>query len=79
MNFNSGASELLHVMRILNMEPGTFTLKYCEERDKVRIKRMKLKMSTEGKRRRKKRRAIRKGFADKNEAEEGEVYGAGMF
>ena len=49
------------------------------QRDKNRVEKMEQKSLDCNKQRRKKLRAIRKGFADKDEEQEGVVYGAGLF
>ena len=79
VSFNSGAHGLLDVFRQLNMVVGCFTKKFCLKSDMTRIKKMKRKMSVEGKNIRKRRRAEKKGFVVRNEEKEGEVYGSGLF
>ena len=76
--FNSGAHGLPDVFRQLNMVVGCFTKKFCLKSDMTRIKKMKRKMSVEGKNIRKRRRAEKKGFVVRNEEKEGELYGSGL-
>ena len=52
---------------------------FCVKSDMIRIKKMKRKMSAEGKRIRKRKRAQNKGFAVRDEEEEDEVYASGLF
>ena len=78
LSFNSGAHGLLDVFRQHNMVVGCFTKKVCVRRDMTRIKKMKRKMSAEGKEIRKMRRAQKKGFAVRDE-KKGEVYATGYF
>ena len=79
LSFNSGTAGLLAVYNKLDINSGYFTDKYCERRDKARIKFMTRKMSAKGKAIRKRKRAQRKGFDVVNEEKEGEQYGAGLF
>ena len=79
MSFNSGAKELCKVMEKLGMTPGPFTQVFCQLKDRNRIDNMNRKSSVEGKKCRKRHKAIRKGFQDTHEANEGDVYGAGEF
>ena len=79
LSFNSGSHGLLDVFRQLNIVVGCFTKMFCVKSDMVRIKKMKRKMSAEGKRIRKRKRAQRKGFARRYEEKEGEVYASGLF
>ena len=79
LNFNSGASGLLRVFNSLKIKPGYFTETYCNKQDGKRIKKMECKMSTEGKRDRKRKRHIPKGFQVSHEETEGDVYGSGVF
>ena len=79
MSFNSGAKELCQVMEKLGTTPGPFTQVFCQLKDRNRIDNMNRKSSVEGKKCRKRHRAIGKGFQDTHEANEGDVYGAGEF
>lgn len=79
LSFNKGAHGIVDVMKRMNMDPGCCTLAFCSRSDTMRIKHMGRKMSDKGKRQRKKRRAIRKGFQVEQEEKEGEIYGSGAF
>ena len=61
------------------MNSGHYTTAYCVKKDTTRIHKMDRKMSTEGKRDRIRKRAVRKGFQDKHKETEGEVYESGQF
>ena len=79
LSFNSGSHGLLDVFRQLNIVVGCFTKMFRVKSDMTRIKKMKRKMSAEGKRIRKRNRAQKKGFAVRDEEEEREVYASGLF
>ena len=79
LSFNSGSHGLLDVFRELNIVVGCFTKMFCVKSDMIRITKMKRKMSAEGKRIRKRKRAQKKGFAVRDEEKEDEVYTSGLF
>ena len=55
------------------------TANACRKADICRVKQAKRKSTNKVKQRRKTLRAVRKGFNDKNEQEEGETYGSEAF
>ena len=79
LNFNSGSSTMIEIITLLGLNPGYFTNVFCEKKDEIRISKMKRKMSDEGLRDRKRKRAIKKGYIDKDKANEGKVYSCGSF
>ena len=79
LHFNSGATKKVDIMKQLGVCAGHFTKEFCLVKNNNRIKNMKRKMSAKGIADRKSKRALRKGFQDKNEEKEGEVYGPGQF
>ena len=79
ISYNDGASGLLNVFHLIKIKPGFFCEQYCMQRDQNCVEKMEQKSLDCNKQRRKKLRAIRKGFADKDEEQEGVVYGAGLF
>ena len=70
---------MLQILKLLGLTPGFYTELFCDKKDTTRIIKMKRKMSVEGKADRKRKRAVRKGFTDKNQENEGEVYATGSF
>jgi len=58
---------------------GKFTAQFCVKKDNDRISVMERKSKIENKNRRKRLRAVKKGFSDRDEENEGVVYGAGLF
>ena len=79
LNFNSGSYRMLQILKLLGLTPGFYTELFCDKKDTTRIIKMKRKMSVEGKADRKRKRAVRKGFTDKNQENEGKVYATGSF
>ena len=63
----------------LNVDPGFYMSQYCYKTDKMRISMMEKKSMPSVKLRRKALRAIRKGFIDKEQDNEGVTYQAGGF
>ena len=74
ISFNDGTKRLIDVM----VEPGHYSETY-NYKDLSHVKSMENKITVETKSRRKRLRAIRKCFADANEALEGLTYGCGKF
>ena len=70
---------MMSLLKKLGLFVGKFTRKFCEMKDKCRIENLNSKMSVEGKLYRKKKRAERKGFEDKELDDEGEMYACGEF
>ena len=63
----------------LGIEPGYYTMEGCTTADLKRIKQSDRKSTDGVKARRKTLRAIRKGFNDKHELDEGDTYASGSF
>ena len=78
INFNDGASSILNVMKEYGLQDGHYASTFCGKKDEGRIKECFRKQSEKGKASRKRHRAIRKGFGDKDKENEGLVYGAGI-
>ena len=79
LSFNDGQRFLIKLFTELNVNAGEYLQSYCVRNDYERVDKMEKQCSTPVKLRRKKLRAIRKGFCDQNEASEGTVYGSGEF
>ena len=79
LHFNDGQRFLEKLFYKLQMNVGINVSEYCLRKDSERVNKMEKQCSTPVKLRRKKLRAIRKGFCDQNEAAEGPVYGSGEF
>ena len=77
--YNDGVQGTLPVLTKLGTEHGFFTPNACRKADICRVKLANRKSTNKVKQRRKTLRAVRKGFNDKNEQEEGETYGSGAF
>ena len=77
--FNDGLRFLEKVFLELRMDVGINLQNYCLRKDKERVTKMELECSTPVKLRRKKLRAIRKGFCDTHEATELPSYVKGGF
>ena len=78
-SFNDGAKGLLPVFDQLGIEPGYYTIESGTRVDLERIKQSDRKSTDGVKARRKTLRAIRKGFNNKHELDEGETYASGSF
>ena len=78
INFNAGSSRIIDVMKEYGIQDGYYTNVFCCKKDEERIKECNRKHGEKGKASRKRHRAIRKGFGDKEKEKEGVVYGAGM-
>jgi hypothetical protein len=79
LNFNEGQQFLNKLFNELGMEFGVNAQNYCLRRDNKRIIKAEKQCSTKEKSRRKKLRAIKKGFCDQNEELEGVTYKSGEF
>ena len=79
INFSDGARPLITVMKHLKMIPGKYMKMLCHRYNTGRIKTMTDKSSKKTKDRRKKLRATRKGFIDKEKEDESETYKGGEF
>ena len=80
INFNDGATGFANrVMKDLCLVDGQFTSKFCEKAYIDRVKECDRKSSEMCKKARKRSRAVRKGFADKDAEKEGDVYVPGGF
>ena len=77
--YNDGVQGALPVLTKLGIEHGFFTADTCRKADICRVKQANRKSTNKAKQRRKTLQAVRKGFNDKNEQEEGETYGSGAF
>ena len=79
INYNQGLNGICNVYNELSMEVGKFTESFLKQFDTKRVNQMNKKSSDTGKLRRKKLRAIRKGYQDKAVETEGETYASGEF
>ena len=79
LSFNDGESFLVSLFDKFNMSGGVYLNRYCQERDRKRIKKSENQCLTPVKSRRKQLRGVRKGYIDRNEAVEGPMYGNGEF
>ena len=79
INFNSGTNGMLKIYEKLGMTCGYYTRQFCFIKDNRRVKKMGVKMSTDGKSDRKRKRSIKKRFQVLSEDAEGETYASGQF
>ena len=78
INFNSGATRVIDVMKDYGLAEAYYTKKLCTKKDSHRITESIRKESGKSKTSRKRFRALRKGFGDKNKVKEGLMYASGM-
>ena len=78
ISFNFGASRLLDAFKEYGLQDALYTNTFCRKKDISRIKESCQKESDKGKSSRKRLRAVRKGFGDKEKEREGVVYGPGI-
>ena len=78
ISFNFGAIRLLDVFKEYGLPDALHTNTFCRKKDISRIKESCRKESDKGKSSRKRLRAVRKGFGDKEKEREGVVYGPGI-
>ena len=80
IEFNDGCSGILQVLEKLNLSDGNFIKRQLQKNDQQRINCMEKKSNATGILRRKKLRAIRKGYTDKEaEAEPKPAYSKGDY
>lgn len=80
LHFNEGTAGVKRVLNFLNLEIGAKTILSSSRKDKARLSNMARKDTLKVKNRRRKLRAIRKGWVDKEkELEGGESYKSGNF
>ena len=77
-SFNDGISSIVSVMENYGLYVGHYTNIFCSCKDGQRIKEMNRKSTDNAKSARKQKRAVRKGFGDKHQENEGELYGPGI-
>ena len=77
--YNDRAMGLIPVFKKSGIDCGYYTTEENRKADCFHIRHSDHKSAQHVKKRRKQLRAIRKGFTDKNELEEGETYGYGQF
>ena len=78
LNFNSGCCGILDVFKVLKLEPGQFTERFCYVADAKRIVKANVKSNHRVELQRKKLRSKKKYAADKEEQGE-ETYVKGGF
>ena len=71
IEFNDGSCGIIDVYEKLGLVAGRKTAEGCKKKDKLRIEQQSVKSSEKSKKRRKKLRSLRKGYADKEEELEG--------
>ena len=79
ISFSDGTKQLIDVIKELTVEPGHYSETQYNYKDFSSDKSMENKITVKTKSRQKRFRAIRKGFADANEAREGLTYVPGEF
>lgn len=80
IEFNDGRSGLIPLMKLLGLPISSYLTTSFKNRDCERINKIGKKSTEKGKQRRKKLRAIRKGFEDKNkEQEKKPAYASGAY
>ena len=77
INFNDGAHGIEEVMKCVGIIPGKFMVRHGRKKNLQRINDSLKKASNTGKQGRKKLRAMKKGYEDKEE--EGEIYKSGSY
>ena len=77
--FNYGMKATLDVFKMLNIEPGIYTMQICDNLNKERKRNALYKISGKYKKRRKPIRHLSKQKQDKNIEVEGTSYEAGSF
>ena len=78
VNYNDGSIGILKVMEECGFSPGHYTVVGSAESNKARVKAMNRKSSDKCKSIRKKKRAVRKGYTDKDNLNK-ETYAYGGF
>ena len=71
INFNNGNCTILNAFKNKGVDAGYFTKQFCLRKDESRIQKMNKKANEQSKMERKKLRAIRKNYIDKNKKKEG--------
>ena len=66
INFNDENCGILNVFKNVDIDTGYFTKQFCLRKDESRIQRMNKNTNEQSKIKRKKLRAIRKNYIDKN-------------
>ena len=80
IEYNDGCCGIIPIFAMLGLKNGRYTEEFSLQSDKQRILAMNRKSSEKAKKRRKKLRSIRKGFADQEKEHEGaEPYMSGAF
>ena len=79
INFNDGVSGIINVLEKVNVVPGDMLKLFCSKTDNNRIVATNKKTTPKVQMRRKKLRAIRKGYIDHENESEGITYQAGGF
>ena len=74
ISYNDGFSGLLKVLKACGLKTGILTERFVQTHDTIRVKASDRRSSEPVKMRRKKLHCIRKGYQDKNEEVEGEMY-----
>ena len=77
IHFNDGGKGILDIMEKCGFSPGHYTVSGYAQNDRARVKSMNVKASSFLKQRRKKLRAQRKGWEDKESVDKS--YAAGAF
>ena len=78
-HFNDGNLSYIKIMKQLGIDPGHFCLSICQKLDANRITKSHLRSTAKAKQRRKTLRAIKNGFQDRKQIEEGTSYAKGEF
>ena len=65
ISFNSGNQGMLAILNDVNLFTGIYTEMFCLKKDRLKVKELNIKCSKKTKKQRKKIRAIRKGYIDK--------------
>lgn len=79
INFNDGAHGIEMVMKRLGITPGKFMVRHGRKKNLKRLNDSFKKASNTGKQRRKKLRALKKGYEDREKEEEGDIYKSGSY
>ena len=78
-HFNDGAKSIARVLDFLGIDPGYNCLKICKYLDQERLRHAQIKSSEKAKKRRKQIRNFKKGYSERQQEIEGEMYKPGGF
>ena len=78
-HFNDGYISYVKIMQQMGINPGHFSNSICQKLDNARLYNSQRKSMDSAKQRRKTLRAIKKGYQDEKQEEDGTLYAKGSF